>query len=253
MSMKEILTALLFMSTMILAERGYAAGPAVTDSVLVIPAGTRSIGAQAFIDRSDFREIRFEQPCTLADIGEYAFMGCHELRSVSLPASVRKIGTGAFRDCPQLAEVALNDGLKDIASQAFAYDYALTDIDIPASVSHIGANAFSFCTSLRSAILPPNAREIESYIFSDCSAMTSVTFPANSNMLGEMMLYGCRQMREVTVPSATPPTFDCNSQLFDLEEEPVYKHCTLRVPAGAEARYREAPGWRHFTNIQPIK
>lgn len=199
----------------------------VVDSVLYIPTGTKSIDPYQYAGRGDFHTVIFEKPCRVRQLGTHAFESCGRLREINLPA-----------------------GLDDIASQAFAYDSLLQVVTIPESVRHIGSNAFAFCRKLRTVALPRRLKELESYAFCECSDLEEITFPANSNMLGEMILWGCRKMRNVIVPSVTPPTFDCNSQLFDLEENFIYDRCTLTVPPGSERRYAAAPGWRFFKHIQ---
>ena len=41
-------------------------------------------------------------PDALAAIGNYAFYGCDNLKTVSFPASIRRIGSGLFNSCPAL-------------------------------------------------------------------------------------------------------------------------------------------------------
>ena len=42
-------------------------------------------------------------PDALAAIGNYAFYGCDNLKTVSFPASIRRIGSGLFNSCPALS------------------------------------------------------------------------------------------------------------------------------------------------------
>ena len=67
-------------------------------SVLVIKSGTTVIPPHAYQDRQDVTEVAFEEPSEVKEIGEYAFLGCSNLRMVNLPASLEKIGEGAFRE-----------------------------------------------------------------------------------------------------------------------------------------------------------
>ncbi|MDE5807110.1 MAG: leucine-rich repeat domain-containing protein, partial [Muribaculaceae bacterium] len=69
------------------------------DSVVVIRKGVRAIPDYAFRDRKDIAEVRFEAPASLLSIGDYAFLGCENLRSISLPASLASLGEGSFREC----------------------------------------------------------------------------------------------------------------------------------------------------------
>lgn len=248
----------------------------VRDSVLMIRGNVTDIPAYAFKDRSDFREIRFEAPVRLRTIGEYAFLGCSNLRIVKLPQGVSKLGEGCFRECVSLEimsvpesvktlprsfcqwngvlqTVVLPAGLEDIGSHAFAYCGKLREITIPRRVKHIGSNVFSFCESLREVKVPASVTELESYAFSECVSLERAELPANNSLLGELIFSGCRNLRELTVNSAIPPKFDCDSFIFEPDETALYERCRLLVPAGSLERYVSAPGWRFFKEITAIR
>jgi len=61
-------------------------------------------------------------------IGDYAFYGCSNLQSITLPEGVTEIGTKAFMHCESLSEIVLPAGLERIGDSAFAYCSALTDV-----------------------------------------------------------------------------------------------------------------------------
>ena len=247
----------------------------VTDSVLHIAAGTLKIRPYEFADRQDFREIVFDAPVKVREIGGYAFLGCIKLRTVSLPGSVTALGEGAFRECEGLVEadlgkvamlpkylfawcvnlrrVELPSRLADIGSHSFVYCGQLSEVRIPSHVKHIGSNAFSFCKSLRAVALPRSVTELESYAFSECTSLESAVLPGNSHLLGELIFSGCRALKWIEISSPVPPKFDCDSQLFEQEEAYMYADCHLRVPAASVAAYRRAPGWHLFTRVLPIE
>ena len=89
-------------------------------------------------------------------------------------------------------------------------------------------------------------KELESYAFSECVSLESAVMPANRNMLGELIFSGCRNLSRLTVMSPVPPTFDCNSFIFEPDETELYKNCRLLVPEGKEAAYKSARGWCLF-------
>lgn len=79
----------------------------------------------------------------LRQIGEYDFMNCSSLRSITLPDSVTGIGEEAFRGCSSLESIKLSDNLKWIGWGAFRECYELHQIVFPASLETIESNAFS--------------------------------------------------------------------------------------------------------------
>lgn len=249
-----------------------AAGFEVEDSVLVIPAGTPTIRDHAFEGRDDFHSVRFVAPVALKSIGDYAFLGCSNLRQIELPGGVSKLGQGCFRECESLVSVSLSKGISviprycfawcgklkkvrlarqpaDIMAHAFAYCFELEAFDFGTRLNHIGSNAFSFCTSLAQVSLPSSIKELESYAFSECVALTAATLPANSNLLGELIFSGCRNLKTITILSPVPPKFDCNSTLFEDNEAAMYEQCCLKVAPGCRERYLTAPGWSLFKKI----
>ena len=167
---------------------------------------------------------------------------------VSLPNDLRF----RRRIAEALKRVDLPRRLADIGSGCFAYCKSLSEISFPPALTHIGANAFSFCSSLEKVVLPNRIAELESYAFSECISLREVTLPANDRLLGELIFSGCRSLRTITELSVNPPKFDCNSTLFEENEKYMYDLCELRVPMQSQLRYRKAPAWRLFRNIQGV-
>lgn len=250
-------------------------GAMVRDSVLTIDSSVRALPARAFADRTDFHSVVFAGRPALTEIGDYAFLGCANLREVVLPRGVRKIGEGAFRECSalmrivipagvrkldrytfswcaNLSEVVLPANLADIGSGCFSYCTSLRHISLPGAVTHIGANVFSFCTSLEEIVFPSAITELESYACSECRSLRRATLPGNRHLLGELIFSGCQNLESITIDSAVPPPFDCNSTLFEENERFMYSRCRLLVPAKAVDAYRRAPSWRLFTDIAPL-
>lgn len=256
--------------------RAAAAGSQVRDSVLLIESSVMKIPEYAFADRKDIVEVLFPENISLTEIGDYAFLGCTNLRRIKLPSTVTILGEGAFRECSALEYMELPDAirklprylfaackslgcvklpprLQDIAAHAFVYCENLAEIDIPGTVSHIGSNAFSRCLNLKEVKLPSSITELESYAFSDCIALTKAQLPANGKLLGELIFSGCANLRQLTINYSVPPRFDCNSFIFEPDDTESYMRCSLLVPRNSVNRYSKAPGWKLFKNILPCR
>ncbi len=209
----------------------------------------RPIGEMEFADRTDITEVIFREGCGNSEIPDYAFLGCTGLKKVTLSPDVRKIGFQTFSECASLERVEMPDSLEDIGSNAFAYCAMLDSIKFPGTLKHIGHNAFSFCSSLSEVYLPDSLLEIESYAFSDCGSLRRVRLPANANMLGELLMNCCPSLVELIEPSVAVPPFDCESYIFDPEDEAAYRRCVLLVPESALNDYDVSKSWQRFNKI----
>ena len=89
-------------------------------------------------------------------IYENAFMGCTELESIFIPATVQAIGPNVFKNCTSLKKVEWEDKsrMSSIAAGAFANCTSLQEITLPDSLDEIGSGAFSGCVSLKKISVP---------------------------------------------------------------------------------------------------
>ena len=76
-------------------------------------------------------------------IGNYAFLSCTALASITIPSGVTSIGTDAFSGCYSLASITIPSGVTGISSNAFRSCYSLASITIPSGVTNIYAGAFN--------------------------------------------------------------------------------------------------------------
>ena len=135
-------------------------------------------------------------------IGAYAFKGCDNLTSVTIPDSVTKIGAYAFNDCYSLTSVTIGDSVTIIEDCAFYYCYSLTSVTIPDSVTKVGVYAFSNCSSLTSVTIPDSVTKIEDYAFHYCTSLASVTIPDSVTTIGNCAFYYCLSLTNVTIPDS---------------------------------------------------
>ena len=134
-------------------------------------------------------------------IGNSVFGRYKNLKSVTIPASVKEIRKTAFADCATLESVTFAEGsvLESIGEDAFYYCSELKSVTVPASVKTIGANAFYACKKLLSVTFADGSalEKIEKAAFSDCSALKSVSIPASVNAIGDMAFYQCNHLTSI--------------------------------------------------------
>ena len=118
--------------------------------------------------------------CTVKEgtlcIANDAFKNCTELKSVTLPNSVKKIGDSVFSGCTGLTSVTIGDSVTRIGEYSFYACYELTSITIPNGLTHISANAFYKCTELASITIPDSVVHIGDHSFADCYKLTSINY-----------------------------------------------------------------------------
>ena len=106
-----------------------------------------------------------------------AFHGCTNLKSVTIPNSVKMILNHAFEGCINLNRITIPNSVEDILSNAFAY-CRFQEISIPNSVKNIGSSVFRG-VPLKKLIVPDTPINIfnikgPSSAFWGCSQITDV-------------------------------------------------------------------------------
>jgi|GEM_PF-1515455 len=135
-------------------------------------------------------------------IGEYAFLECDSLTSVTIPNSVTTIGYEAFEYCTNLTSVTIPNSITSIGTYAFHHCTNLTSVIIPNSVTSIRWYSFAECTNLTSVTIGSGVTTIEDYAFYDCTNLTSVTLPNSVTSIGEYAFDHCTSLAFVTMGSS---------------------------------------------------
>ena len=151
-------------------------------------------------------------------IGEYAFLSCSGLTSVTIGNSVTSIGDYAFLNCSGLTSINVASGNTHYSSiDGVLYNYvqdtliqcpgAKTSVTIPNSVTSIGGGAFAYC-----------------------SGLTSVTIGNSLTSIGYSAFYECINLSSLISLATVPPT-------IGNEAFPYPNICTVTVPCGSLAAY----------------
>jgi uncharacterized HAD superfamily protein len=177
------------------------------------------------------------------------------LTSITLPKSIIHVNSEGFNKCLNLKEIniskenALYTSINGVlfskdSTELVVYPYAKgTSYTIPDYVKKIKEYAFSHCDKLDSIAFPGNHIKIESCTFHDCAGLTSVYFGNDIGFIWDAFR-NCKSVKNIYCKSTTP--IEVSSFIFN----DTYKDkCTVHVPKGAAATYRNADTWKTFTNI----
>ena len=97
--------------------------------------------------------------------------------SIDIPEGVEKIGESALEG-QEIKSVSLPRTLKTISAKAFKDCTDLEEVECPESVEEVGDLVWSGCTSLKTLSIPNEDAEIGNSILDGCTSLTSAYIPA---------------------------------------------------------------------------
>ncbi|MBD5304599.1 MAG: leucine-rich repeat protein [Bacteroides sp.] len=139
----------------------------------------------------------------------------------SLPSSITTIGERAFAGT-HITSLSIPESVTDIRRGAFAGS-ALEEIELPDNITNISEGMFQDCSSLQCVKLGNGVEFIGNYVF-DGTTLTSLYIGAT------------------LPPYASADAFVNNSYA-------LLENCTLYVPKGCRAIYRNNMQWKQFKRI----
>lgn len=109
---------------------------------------------------------------TVVAIGDNAFSENDELKTVSIPSSVKYINNYAFAGCDSLKTVEIEEGLVSIGYRAFYKCAYLRNINLPSTLEKIDDETFRECERLKALTIPKGCKEIGTDAFRACMSLT---------------------------------------------------------------------------------
>lgn len=148
------------------------------------------------------------------EILDYAFFGCENILSISIPDSVKKIGSYAFSDCTRLTEVSVGKNVTSVGTEAF-YSCPISRAKIPSSLaSHISKEslqsvtvfggdledwAFAYSKNLKSVSVGDGVTSIGSKAFYDCTRLNTIELSPHVEYIDYDAFYSC-PVEHATLP-----------------------------------------------------
>ena len=194
-------------------------------------------------------------PNSVTSIGNYAFRGCTGMTELILPNSVRSIGDYAFVDCSGLTELKLPNSVTSIGESAFVGCSGLEKIMVESGNSRydsrdncnsiIDTETNTLIVGCKNSVIPNSVTSIGDYAFEGCSGMTELTLPNSVTSIEGYAFQGCSGLAKITSLAGIPPV--CGSGVFDGVNK---TNCELIIPGESVAAYKQAEGWKEFSNIR---
>ncbi len=181
----------------------FAFNGCVDISDIVIPDSVECIGVAAFSDTAYFNDksnyedsaLYIGKHLILVDwevsgdfyikdgtltIADCALRCCRNLKSVTIPDSVRNIPMGAFWLCESLESVTIGNGVKSVGMFAFKACMSLTSLTFPDSVISIKKEAVYGCDNITHIRIGTGAKHISEGAFNLNRGLTSIVVDENN-------------------------------------------------------------------------
>lgn len=232
-------------------------GSAVT--IVYMPESITSIGTSAFSGCQNLESVTL--PESLTTFGSYAFSSCKSLKAIKIPSVVTTITDRCFSGCSSLESVTIPEGVTDIGGVAF-FGCNLKALTLPESLEAIGSSAFYGNQSLKSVNIPAKVKKIEAQAFSHCgltnlviqegvqtiggiafyeNPLQKLTLPSTVTSIGGNAFGNNNNLQSIICNAVTPPKLGENAFGYNAST-------TVKVPLQSIAAYRQANGWKNFSN-----
>ena len=169
----------------------------------------------------------------IEDIYSGSFIGCPNLESVTLPASMSVIWSGPFHNCPKLRYIHVDDGNKALCS------------DDGVLLNRIRTTLFKCPQAYPGTyVMPSTVMQVQYRAFQGCTALTGVDISLECTYIDLDAFANCSALQTVKVHWQNPlvPSSDIFSGV-DLSQ------LTLYVPSGTKSAYQQASPWSGFGTI----
>ena len=182
----------------------------------------------------------------VTEIAGGAFYGCHNLRSVVIPDTVRKIGRSAFKNS-QIRSITIGNGVETIGEEAFFGCSYLIDITIGNGLRYVGTGAFE-ASGIKYAVayLFAHPEEVKEELLADGAYLgneqnpyvlflrildknaTTCTIKEGTRVIYDYAFAECQLLTSVTIPEGVT---GMGSDLFQYSPNIT----TLSIPNSIES------------------
>ena len=158
------------------------------------------ISTSAFAD-ANIKSV--SMPDTIKTIGANCFSGCKSLTTVILSKNIKIIPERMFEECRALKNITIPNGVERIESHAFYYCNSLTKVILPNTVTYLGGMSFYRCEKMTELQLSSNLSTIGGmYVFAHALALTNLIIPNGCKVIGNSMFDDCTKLNNIFIPKS---------------------------------------------------
>ena len=219
--------------------------------------GISQIPGAAFLGCYQLKSVTL--PETIIEIQKNAFLGCSALEHINLPSQLKIIGDGAFQSCILLESVDLPDGLTDLGVTAFGNCQSIKTLKIPASLQNMALGIFYNCTGLESVIISDGIKIISRGAFNECRKLSTVELPDSVTSIDQDAFFNCN-LSTIIIPKNVgyigPAAFAIPyaERIVVYGEDPAYLNgnpftstsCPIYVPVKCVEKYKTTDCWLQY-------
>ena len=199
-----------------------------------------AIGQYAFIRCSGVTSITL--PEHLTTIGGYSIRQT-AIKSISIPESVTNIGECAFYGCDNLVSVNIPQAVTTLSMGLFYNCHNLPSVVVPEGVDSIASHVFCGCTHLASVNIPNGVKSIEYATFCGCAELTDISIPQGVTRIGTFAFEKCAGLLSVILPDGVAKI-----------DSGAFRRCTnltaISLPPSVNAIGRDA--FRYCSSLKSI-
>lgn len=143
-----------------------------------VPEGVTQISSYAFYGCDNITSVTL--PSTLLYLGEEVFAECSGVTAFDIPQSIVEMMNGCFKNCGKLQKVIWNPSLSEIPASTFDGCISLNEVSFNSTLHGLksfGYRTFANCKSLKELALPEGLETIGKSVFDGCESLTKITLP----------------------------------------------------------------------------
>ncbi len=175
---------------------------------LVLKEGTLGIASYAFSGCQNM--VSFTIPNSVRCLGNHSFISCTGLTSAFIPKNVTSIGIAPFDRCEGLESIVVEEGNPKydsrnncnaiIEKETGTLLSGCKNTIIPNDITSIGEAAFSQCNGLTTITIPNNITAINSFAFVSCANLSSIVLPPNLKAIERQTFQLCTSLESIDIP-----------------------------------------------------